>query len=283
MRPPRLSALFSFALVVVACGLLQAQVTPPKSTTPPDPKPDVDKGRLPLRPAPNLAAATTLDAVDAFVNWASASTMQQSDEVRRTIAAASKNAFAAKALCDELARSQKVDHSRSVILLSILGELHAPGSTACLVNFLHQPFPQKGTVIDGEIVEQTALGTLQAKAVDGIAFQHTPEGDKEVLNAVAQHPSRIVRAEAIDAYLWNHGDSADARATLSKVVKPDEKIFLSRIRRVQGQSAADFNRQLDVYMKAHPEVAPPAPEPAKKETRPKQGVNKDTGTPAPPR
>lgn len=283
MSVSRRSTVFFFAIALCTCGVTQGQVTPPKSTTAPDSKPDVEKGRLPVRPAPNLVAATSLDAVDAFVNWASASTIQQSDEVRRTIAAASKNEFVPKALCQELARAQKMDHSRALIVLSILGELRAPASASCLASFLHQPFPQKGTVIDGEIVEQTALGTLQAKAVDGLAFQHTPEGDKEVLNAVAQHPSRIVRAEAIDAYLWNHGDSADARATLSKVVRPDEKIFLARIRRAQGESAQDFNRQLEAYMKAHPELAAPAPEVAKKTTRPKQGVGKDSGTPAPPR
>ena len=35
---------------------------------------------------------------------------------------------------------------------------------------------------------------------------------------------------------------------------------MDRVRRVQGEGAATFNRKLAEYLKAHPEALPPSPE-----------------------
>jgi hypothetical protein len=144
--------------------------------------------------------------------------------------------------------------------LALLGEMRHPVGHECLARFVHLPFPEKGTVVDGEIIEQTNLAMLQAKAVDGLAYLHDPKADEEVLWAASKHPSRVVRAEAIDAYLFNHGDSAQAREQLARVVRPDERLFLDRVRRVQGENAESFNRKLDGYLKSHPDRLPPNPE-----------------------
>ena len=119
---------------------------------------------------------------------------------------------------------------------------------------------------------------LQAKAIDGLAYLRNPEADNEVLRAAGKHPSRIVRAEAIDAYLWNHQDSAEAKATLARYVRPDEKVFLDRVRRGDGEGAEQFNPKLAQFLKAHPELAPPKPEIAK--SKPKR--TEDTKATNPP-
>jgi hypothetical protein len=142
----------------------------------------------------------------------------------------------------------------------------------CLTRFVSQPLPEKGTVVEGEILEQTALATLQAKAIDGLAYLGTPSATAVVLKMVGGHPSRIVRAEAIAAYLWNQKDSAEARRTLAPLVRENERVFLDRIVRKSGESAETFNPKLDAYLKAHPELIPPAPVQRKieeNETRPK--------------
>jgi hypothetical protein len=76
------------------------------------------------------------------------------------------------------------------------------------------------------------------------------------LQAAGSHPSRIVRAEAIDAYLWNHHDSAAARATLLKVVRTDERTFLDRPRLEPGVSRDEFNRKVAAYARLHPAPRP---------------------------
>ncbi len=213
-------------------------------------------GAAPLLSDPKRPAS---ESVPAFVGWASRSGIKQSDEVRRVIAAARNDSAVATELCREIGEQQKIDFSRTLVTLSILGELRNAEGEKCLIAFLRQPFPKEGTVANGEIVEQTSLGALQAKAVDGLAYARTDIGDREVLEAAGSHPSRIVRAEAINAYLWNRQDSAAARATLLGVVRTDERTFLDRPRLEPGVSRDEFNRKLAAYAKLHP-----APRPVKR-------------------
>jgi hypothetical protein len=234
----------------------------PRAEQPSGPKPSLLLEKRGLHRPPSLAASSNAEAqglVKSFIDWASASTVREEDDVRRAIASAHENEFIAHALCEEVFRSTSIDHSRTIVALAVLGELRNPAGQECLSKFLHLPFPEKGTTIDGEIVEQTAMGMLQAQAVDGLAYVHSARADEEVLWAASGHPSRIVRAEAINAYLWNHGDSAEARTTLAKHVRPDETIFLDRIRREQGENAESFNHKLETFLKTHPQNIAPVP------------------------
>ena len=259
---------FAIAWLLTASSLAQdpgeppaRKKGPPRSTEPAVPRPsDLDKARLESKP-PSLAvaAAWAAEVARVFIDWAGASNVGQREQVRQLIAEARGNTSVAAAFCDEASRAAESDHSRALLALSILGEMRSPVGEECLRKLLHQPLPEKGTLADGEIVEQTALAMLQAKAVDGLAYLRTARADQEVLWAVTKHPSRIVRAEAIEAYLWNHTDSPEARATLQKHVRPDEAIFLDRIRREPEEKAESFNRRLAAFLKAHPELAPPPP------------------------
>jgi hypothetical protein len=200
------------------------------------------------------------NAVLEFIKWAGASRKSEHELVRKTIAGAAENKEVAGVLCDEAFKAQKEDHSRALLVLSILGEMRSSDSAQCLNRFMAIPFPQAGAVVDGEIIEQTALATLQAKAIDGLAYVRTDVGDKAVLEAVRSHPSIIVRGEAIEAYLWNHRDSpADARKTVASFIRKGEQIYFDRVNRESGEGSETFNRKLQAYLKAHPEVLPPAP------------------------
>lgn len=196
------------------------------------------------------------ESVPGFIDWAGRSGIGQREEGRKIIVGASSNSAVAEELCRQITEHQPTDFSRTLIELSVLGEMRNPQGEECLVKFLHQPFPREGTVVNGEIVEQTTLGELQSKAVDGLAYAGTKSGDREVLWAAVSHPSRIVRAEAINAYLWNRKDSAEARATLQKIVRPDERVFLERPRYEPGMSGEEFNKKLAMYAREHPAPKP---------------------------
>jgi hypothetical protein len=228
------------------------------------------------RPVPQVVAPNRdpRTSVLEFVAFAGMSGTGQREEIRKALGAARENREVANVLCDEAFKAQKEDHSRALLILSLLGELRNPLGAQCLNRFLNLPFPQTGARVDGEIVEQTALGELQAKAIDGLAYFNTKATDEFVFRAVRAHPSIIVRAEAIEAYLWNHRDQgAEARRTLSQYVRKGEEIYLDRVRRETGENAESFNRKLDVYLKAHPEAAPPKPE---RETKPQTEKQRDT-------
>jgi hypothetical protein len=189
----------------------------------------------------------------AFLDWASGSVPSEHEQVRQALAFARTNADIVQALCQE-------SNEATLVALSLLGEMRSPLSETCLRQFVRLPLPEIGTVVEGEILERTALATLQAKAIVGLAYLRSTSADAEVLRVVREHPSRVVRAAAIDAYLWNRSDSAQARATLLQYVRPDETIFIDRVRRESGESAVAFNRKLDNFLKLHPEVRPPAPQ-----------------------
>jgi hypothetical protein len=215
-----------------------------------------------VRPAPKLAG-TGADARNAaleFIDWAAASTVDQHEDGRAAIAAASANDAIAQALADEAFRLVTVDHGRALIALSVLGELRNPVGQAALNKFVNQDLPSKGTEVEGVILEQESLASLEAKAVQGLAYMKNGTSIEQTLQVIARHPSRIVRAAAIEAYLFNNGDNADTRGILSQYIRKDELIFQDRPRRVAAETEAQFNAKLEVYLKAHPEVVPPAPE-----------------------
>jgi hypothetical protein len=240
------------ALFCAAAGDVDAQPAPSRSPPPP-PQIIIPEGAPP--PLADAGLPVT-ESVPRFIDWAGRSGIGQREAVRKQIASAKGNPAVAQELCREGSEAQKQDHSRALIILSVLGELRDPEGERCLIRFIHLPFPTEGTVIAGEILEQTALGTLQGKAVDGLAYAGTETADREVLWAAGSHPSRIVRAEAINAYLWNKKDSPAARAALLKVVRPDEKDFLDRPRHEQGMSREQFNARLEAYARKHPALKP---------------------------
>lgn len=218
-----------------------------------------DKERAVVK-APSLSVSDqeATKTAAAFLDWAGASTVGQREEIRRMLEGAREYKAVASAFCEEANRTAESDFTRSLLALSVLGEMRSTVGEECFRKLLHRPLPEKGIVANGENVEQTKLATLQAKAVDGLAYMRSATGDREVLWAAGKHASRIVRAEAIAAYLWNHKDSREARATLLKYVQPKERIFVDRVRREPNEGAASFNRKLAAFLKAHPEAAAPA-------------------------
>jgi hypothetical protein len=250
------------AILIAQAAENRAQA--PASQAASAPRPSITVRELARQQAPALTGQGEEASKNAlaFLDWASASTMGQDELIRKSMAGVRDNADMVQALCDEAFKSQSSDHSRALLSLSLLGEARSPMAAKCFMKLLEQPWPEEGTLVDGEIIEQTALGQLQAKAIDGLAYMRDERMDRLVLSSAGKHPSRIVRAEAIAAYLWNHDYSEQARATLKSVVRKDELIFLDRLVKRAQEPKESFNKKLEVYLKAHPELLPPAPDKA---------------------
>ncbi len=220
------------------------------------------------RTPPPLAAASARE----FVDFAAASRVDEQEAVRAALLRGARDAQrVVPALCAEAKASSREDPQRGLIALALIGELRSPAGVECLREVLQRPLPTEGTVVDGEIVEAVSLEMQQAKAVDGLAYLRGRDTDEEVLRIAGSHPSRIVRAEAIAAFLWNQRDARAARERLARVVRPEERIFLDRPTRVAGEKAEAFNARLQAYLRLHPEVVPPAPD-KRKEPRPKDAA-----------
>src|SRR5262249_39644939 len=189
------------ALLPVAESLLavEQEEKPPSTTMPGGQPPSIILGeRLEQKP-PALVGVGEVAKKNAlaFLEWASGAPKQQDGLVRELLAGARENLDISRAFCDEAFRTQTEDDTRALIALALLGEMRSPNAEECLMRFVEQPLPDKGTVVEGEILEQQSLAMLQAKAIVGLAYLRSPRADEFVLKMVAQHPSRIVRAEAI--------------------------------------------------------------------------------------
>lgn len=258
---------------------------PPQAKEPAGPPPStILKGRvLHNPPALTTTGGDASRAVAAFIDWAGASLPEEHEDGRKVLEAARGNKDVVKAFADEITNAQRTDHSRALLALALLGELRSPDAEQFLRDFVNQPFPTDGhKTTEGEIIEQTALATLQAKAIDGLAYLHSASADEEVLSQVSRHPSIIVRSEAISAYLWNQTDKEAARRTLLQRVLKGEERYIDQITRGEGERAGSFNPKLEAYLKAHPEVVPPAPE-YEKERRQEQTNDRNLNPGNPPK
>jgi hypothetical protein len=204
-----------------------------------------------LRSGPEAPAAAK-----AFVTWASGSTAGDRQATRAALAAVRGQPEIARALGEEAFASLQTDKGRTLVALALLGELRSPVGAEYLKQIAHLPLPQAGTLIEGKIQEQTDLEVLQMKAIDGLAYLNTPEGDAEVLEAVKNNPSLNVRAEAIHAFQASHGFSDAARETLHAQLRPGDEAYLDRLQRQPQEDVATFNERIAAYAAQHPAVLP---------------------------
>ena len=98
---------------------------------------------------------------------------------------------------------------------------------------------------------------LKARAVSMISHLNSQAATAVVLAAINEHPSRTVRMSAIDAYLYNNGDSPEAIATAKRLARPDEGKFVGLPRLSPDTSRQDFEARLTRFYTEHPEELPP--------------------------
>jgi hypothetical protein len=273
MRLPLTTVLVALACAVTAAAVLGSQrpasqgADPTAISAPPHAQSAGEtislaryRAVLSSRALPELAVAgrPATETVNEFLERVSISAIDEREPIRASIARSAKNPEVVKALAAAVFDSTR-DFTRRLTALGVLGELRHPAGEAALTQFVRLPLPTQGHMIEGEIAESISLQQLQMKAVDGLAYAGTATGDAEVLRIVKQHASRAVRAEAIEAYLFNHGYSAAARRTLGGVLRPEERAFLDRPHRLPNTTSTDFNAQLANFLRLHPELQPAAP------------------------
>jgi hypothetical protein len=240
------------------------QPEPPTTQASKAPRPSVTVKELAAKPAPALTGQgeEAVKSVMAFVDWAGASTASQDEFIRKTMAGARENAAVLEAFCEVAFKAMEADHSQALLTLGLLGEARSPLGSRCMMKIMDQPWPTEGTLVDGEILEQTALAQLQAKAVDGLAYMRGDKTDRMVLGYAGKHPSRIVRAEAISAYLWNHDYAESAKAQLKEATRKEEWVFIDRLVKRPQEPKEVFNEKLARFLKTHPELVAPVPDKA---------------------
>jgi hypothetical protein len=150
-----------------------------------------------------------------------------------------------------------------LVELSMLGQMKTAAGTQVLRNIARMPLPTTGTCIAQEpggtcdVVQREYVIGLQGKAIDGLAFLRSTEGDAEVLAAVANNANPTVQARAVLAFLANRGATAFNRALVAGLLPVGRKHLVDRFVKDPNMSAAAFSQALNNFYTLHPEMVAP--------------------------
>jgi hypothetical protein len=207
-----------------------------------------------------------LDAknVDKFVDWVSTMPATQRPNVRREIAQVAGNAAVIDAVVSKLSLRGPLDFGRQLIYLSVLGETRNEAAVAPLRNYVYSPDCQVNEQLPAAQTETQSLNltsfdacaSLKAWAVGMVANINTPAARTVTLQAIGDHPSRVVRLSAINAFLYANGDSAGAAEQARRAARPNEAKLVGLPRLAPDFSLREFDARVARYYQEHPEDRP---------------------------
>jgi len=149
--------------------------------------------------------------------------------------------------------SLSTDHySERRLVLSVAGELQRTDLLDLFKRVTWTPLPDTQAVPDGLSPRDREV-MLQMKAVECIGFVRNEDGTlntdavDELMKIMREHTSRSVRINAIDTYMWNHVDSAEAATELKQILDAEWHKFVERPRFHAGANLETFNRRLQEW------------------------------------
>lgn len=200
------------------------------------------------------------DNLDSFIEWAAAVPVAGIEVVRRRIAAAREDRSVFMGLVDRLWQLPTVDVSRHCLLLSVVGELRNPEAVRVLSKFVW--YSDEMTVSRPEAAlrdctfEANGTSRLRARAAEMLAWLSTEQAYESTLQIAVEHPDGFVRAAAVDAYMYNHDDSAAAAEYLRKIVRPADQPLVGLPRWTRDTDPEEFERRVLDFYDRYPEERP---------------------------
>lgn len=178
--------------------------------------------------------------------------------VAEVVASLSRQPGAVEAMARQYRQLPAEAIERRLVVLGILGEMKRSDAAAQLREVVWAPLPpadSQGDMLTARDFEEM----VQVKAVQGLAYLATPQADAAVREVIKDHEALHVRVSAIDAYMWNHGDSPETAAELYRLLPADLHLYVERPRFHRGMDREEFMRKLRVWQEkwgSRPESAP---------------------------
>lgn len=209
-------------------------------------------------PPPRLEA----DSLEDFLEWAASVPQGAIEDVRSAIAeaAARRDESLILALTDELERLPVEDISRHMVLLATIGELRDAGVADALEKLVwHRDLVYEPYVADAQgcSFEASSDLSLRVRAAEMLAYLGTEDAAERTLRIVADHDDVAVRAAAIDAYLYNHGDSDEALERVGSAVRADDVNLVGVPRFTRESDPQAFEAAVEEFYRQHPDQLPP--------------------------
>jgi hypothetical protein len=133
-----------------------------------------------------------------------------------------------------------------LVMIGILGELRRPDSASHLGEVVWAPLPPAESIVEG-LAPRDLEEMIQVKAVQGLAYLATPSADKAVLEVISKHEALHVRVSAIDAYMWNHGDSRQTADKLYRLLPAELHPYVERPRFHRDMDPEEFGQRLRAW------------------------------------
>jgi hypothetical protein len=217
---------------------------------------------------PKLSART----VDGFLRWAAFVPVADVDIIRKRIADAREEVDLFETLDKELWSFPVSDVSRHRLLLSTIGELKNPGAVNSLVEFIwhNGEITTRGNVQLNRqpcSFERDGDEILQARATEMLSHLGSAEAAQATLDIAARHPSNLVRAAAIDAFMFNAGDSPAAATQLHNIVRQEDVWRIGLPRLTADVDPVEFEKSVLDFYNRYPSERPPVPHHHKSTTK----------------
>ena len=217
---------------------------------------------VPLYAFPSLKKAEEIpllspSTLDQFIEIAVSSTSKTDEQIREAIHNAEKDSLLVDGLIARFKNVRSQDLGRGLVILSILGELGSEQAIYFYRDILKDEKEVEEHLTGEYMSDRDILEMYQTKVIQSLAYIKSELSDSLVLDYIRWHPAIAVRAAAIEAYMYNHGDSDEAKSILKNVLDEDDYVYLDRTRRNKRQSSVEFNKELVMFYDDHPEQIPP--------------------------
>ena len=212
------------------------------------------------------------ETVDAFINWASGSELEEKENIREEILKASKNEEVLNLLFNRYEKVTTNDFGYSLIVLSIIGEMQNENSLPFFEKIIFQRIPENNEAFHSGLTQSDLVEILISKAVECAAYLRTEESYQLILKVAAEHNSVAVRSSAIDAYLYNNNDSQEAKDLLEQTVREYDINLIDRTRFTRNSKEEAFDDNLNSFYRKYPNEIPPEPEFVKPDDRQKDST-----------
>jgi hypothetical protein len=250
--------LFGIAFVVPIAGCANYALVPVSSAD------DPPKLSTPQLPDTTKVIPLRVDTVDDFLANVGTIPHSETDAITKEISRVATDPHIVDALAKRLLALPVKDIDRHLMILATLGEMQNPLAIKPLMQFIWsdqplvvEPNPGQGAHLGTSFFSHT--GALKARAVEMLAYIGTNEAHAATLEVAARHAGTEVRVAAIDAYLFNHKDSPEAKVELAKAVRPDEAKLIGIPRRTANMDVREFDARVTEFYQRFPEERPQAP------------------------
>ena len=187
-------------------------------------------------------------------------TNQDLPVVAEVVASLSQQPAAVEAMVRQYRQVPAEAIEQRLVVLGILGEMKRSDAMAHLREVVWASLPPADSQTEG-LSARDLEEMVQVKAVQGLAYLATPQADAAVRKVIEDHEALHVRVSAIDAYMWNHGDSPATAAELYRLLPADLHPYVERPRFHRGMERAEFTRRLRAWQKkwgSQPQPTPPS-------------------------